>query len=237
MLYNGGVIDYEIVRSKKLSSRVSLNIKDGRVIVRAPFWVPKFTIDGFVASRSAWITQALKKSPLKNETTLNYEVGEKHLFFGQEYILQINLESGMVRSSVSIDENSLVVTVSSHHSPENQKKEIKEALLRFYLEKLVDYLTEVSNKYCLLLGVDYSKIEVKKVSSIWGSCSAKNVLSFNRKLAMAPKKIVDYVIIHEVCHLRERNHSSRFWGLVFKFDRDYKQNRKWLRDNHMLLTI
>lgn len=231
------MIDYEIIRSKKLSSRVSLSIKNGKVVVRAPFWVPKFTIDSFVLSRSTWITHTLKKSASKNEVVLSYVEGEKHLYFGEEYSLKIVLESAMVRTSVAVDNDSLVVSISAHHSPLNQKKEIKEALLRFYLEKLVDYLTATTNKYCQLLGVDYSKIEVKKVSSIWGSCSGKNVLSFNRKLAMAPKTIVDYVIIHEVCHLRERNHSSRFWGLVFKFDRNYKQNRKWLRDNHMLLTI
>lgn len=230
-------MEYQIVRSRKLTSRISINIKNGQVIVRAPFWVPRFTIDNFVNSKLDWIKQALSRRPAFEVSEGKYIEGEKHLLFGEEYTLNIIYSSKVIRTKVTIEEKNLIVNISEAHSESVRKKEIKDALLRFYLEKIVDYLTEKANYYCNLLGVDYSKIEVKKVSSIWGSCSAKNVLSFNRKLAMAPKIIVDYVIIHEVCHLRERNHSSRFWGLVFKFDRDYKQHRRWLSQNHQLLTI
>ncbi|PIP85683.1 hypothetical protein COW83_03000, partial [Candidatus Collierbacteria bacterium CG22_combo_CG10-13_8_21_14_all_43_12] len=75
------------------------------------------------------------------------------------------------------------------------------------------------------------------VSSIWGSCSPSNRLCFNRKLIMAPHEVVDYVVIHEVCHLVHRNHSSRFWGLVAKLDPKYKEHRRWLYRNHSLLSI
>ncbi len=231
------MLDYQIIRSKKLSSRINLTIKNGQVLVKAPFWVPKFTIDNFVNSKVDWIKKTLQRSFQKLEVKKQYVEGEKHLLFGNEHILKLIYSPIIIRTFVSLEEEYLLVNVSSAHSPENQKREIEDALLRYYLEKIVDYLTDRANYYCLQLDVDYSKIDVKKVSSIWGSCSAGNALSFNRKLAMAPKEVVDYVVIHEVAHLRERNHSSRFWGLVFKFDRDYKKHRQWLRGNHELLTI
>ena len=127
--------------------------------------------------------------------------------------------------------------IQKAHSNSDYLAQAERAFISFYLEQLILYLTDRVNYYCEQLGVEYSKIEVKKVSSIWGSCSAKNVLSFNRKLCLAPKEIVDYVVIHEVCHLRERNHSSRFWGLVRTYDKNYKKNRHWLHQNHQLLNI
>lgn len=229
-------LEYKIIRNRKLSGNVSLKIKDGEVIVQAPFWVPKAIIQNFVDSKLEWIKKALTKSkpalPSKN-----YFNGEDHLLFGKSYILERAVSDKPIRTSVTVTDNKLVVNVYDKFDENKKTQEIKDALLRFYLEQGIGYLTEKVNYYTEILGVTYTKIEIKKVSSIWGSCSAKNVLSFNRKLVMAPYEIIDYVVIHEVCHLRERNHSSRFWGLVFKYDRYYKDHRRWLSQNSSLLTI
>ncbi len=237
-MYNTFVpkIEYKIIRNKKLTGNISLGIKNGEVIVRAPFWVPKNIIDNFVVSKNNWIKKALEKTspPLH---TKNYSHGEEHLLFGQNYQLDIELVETPVRTVVSKDNTRLNVKIYKHFDETKKTQEIKDALLRFYLEVGIGYITDKVNYYTKELGVEYSKIDIKKVSSIWGSCSGKNVLSFNRKLVMAPNEITDYVIIHEVCHLRERNHSSRFWGLVFKYDRYYKEHRRWLFKNSSLLTI
>lgn len=229
-------IDYKIIRTRRLSGSISIRIKNGEVIVRAPFWVPKIALDSFVNEKSDWIKKSLKfQKPI--ESGKKYITGEKHLLLGKEYELQIISADKPCRTSVQNIEDKLVVEVYVGFDKEKISREIQDAMLRFYLEKGIAYLTEKVNYYTSLLEVDYTKIEIKKVSSIWGSCSAGNALSFNRKLVMAPEEIIDYVIIHEVCHLRERNHSSRFWGLVFKYDRKYKEHRRWLHLNHSLLTI
>lgn len=166
-----------------------------------------------------------------------YVDGEKHLYFGQEYILAIIHTEIPLRTEAKILEDKLQVSLFSGHVDNKRDEEIKEAILRLYLETGIAVITEKVNFYSAQLGVEYSRIDIKKVSSIWGSCSPTNRLSFNRKLIMAPHEVVDYVIIHEVCHMLQRNHSSRFWGLVAKFDSKYKEHRRWLHRNHQKLLV
>lgn len=229
-------LSYKIVRNRRLTGSVSIKIKNGEVVVSAPFWVPKPFIDNFVQEKKDWIVKALQKTtqPVVEKEYFN---GEDHLLFGTPHNLLILPQSKPTRTTVIKNGTNLEIKLFVGFDSQKQKQEIKDALLRFYLEQGIGYLTEKVNYYTNLLGVEYSKIEIKKVSSIWGSCSAGNALSFNRKLVMAPYEIIDYVIIHEVCHLRERNHSSRFWGLVFKYDRQYKEHRHWLHKNSSLLTL
>jgi len=228
---------YQVIRSKKLTTGTTISVHPEKgVIVRAPFWLPAFAIQKFVDEKRSWIVRALERSkpsvPVKK-----YLAGEKHLYFGREYPLKINLFNLPVRTSVELAENSLLVSLFQGHAEEQKGLEIKEGLLRWYLETGISVITEKVNLYSKKIGVDYSRIDIKKVSSIWGSCSPSNRLCFNRKLIMAPHEVVDYVVIHEVCHLVHRNHSSRFWGLVAKLDPKYKEHRRWLYRNHSLLSI
>lgn len=81
------------------------------------------------------------------------------------------------------------------------------------------------------LGLEYGRVFIKDQKTLWASCSGKRNLNFNWRLAAAPPEILDYVVIHELCHLREMNHSKRFWSLVGESCPDYKARKKWLRDN------
>lgn len=82
-----------------------------------------------------------------------------------------------------------------------------------------------------LAGVSWSRITVRTQRSRWGSCSAQGNLSFNALLLLAPPEVLDYVVVHELCHRKEMNHSSRFWAEVERLVPDWKQHRKWLRQN------
>jgi predicted metal-dependent hydrolase len=79
----------------------------------------------------------------------------------------------------------------------------------------------------------YNQIHIREQKTRWGSCSSRKNLNFNWKLVLMPPEILDYVIIHELCHLSEMNHSDRFWNLVQVYCPDYRQRKKWLRDNGM----
>ena len=91
--------------------------------------------------------------------------------------------------------------------------------------------------YAYLLGVSYDRIRIAGQKTRWGSCSSNKTLSFNWKLMLAPPKVLDYVVVHEICHLREMNHSPRFWALVESLMPDYKQQRKWLKENGHTLEL
>jgi len=228
---------YQIIKKKGFSANASISVSETKgVVVRAPFWMPRAMIESFLEEKSSWIVKHLHRLSSK-KVVKKYEEGEKHLFFGKEYSLSISQTGSSARSSVCIQGDTINVTIYKEVSIDNYPEKIKDALLFWYLEKGIEVITEKVNFYSKEMGVEYKKINLKKVSSIWGSCSARNCLSFNRKLVMAPHEIVDYVIIHEVAHMIHRNHGSNFWNLVSKYDSQYKTHRKWLKLNHHLLAI
>ncbi len=92
-------------------------------------------------------------------------------------------------------------------------------------------LEEKCRYFARRMGVDYGRITVREQKTRWGSCSGAGNLSFNWKLALMPEEILDYLVVHELAHRREMNHSQRFWEIVEKEIPDYKKRRDWLRKN------
>ncbi len=228
---------YQIKRSKRLTSNTSISISPEKgVVVRAPFWMPQGMIESFIREKSDWIEKHLDKITSR-QVRMTYENGEKHLFFGTGYPLEIISACTPGRCQVDLINEKIQVIIYDRLSPSEKPQKIKDALQHWYLEKGIEIITEKVNFYASQIGVTYQRISLKNVSSIWGSCSPTNCLSFNRKLVMAPHKVVDYVVIHEVSHMVHRNHGHGFWELVSRFDPQYKSHRRWLRLNHQLLTV
>lgn len=92
-------------------------------------------------------------------------------------------------------------------------------------------LTQKTDYYKALLGVDYQRIRIGNQKTRWGSCSSKGTISYNWHLILMPERIMDYVVVHELCHLLEMNHSKRFWERVEEIFPDYKERRRWLKEN------
>ena len=92
-------------------------------------------------------------------------------------------------------------------------------------------LPEKVQQFARQMGVTYGRITVRSQRTRWGSCSAKGNLSFNCLLMLCPEEVQDYVVIHELCHRKEMNHSAAFWTEVEKHCPNYRSHRKWLKDN------
>ncbi len=113
----------------------------------------------------------------------------------------------------------------------------REGLEKRYREAAKEYFPKRAAYYAQQLGVSYERIRIAEQKTRWGSCSSKGTLSFNWKLMLAPPKVLDYVVVHELCHLKEMNHSPQFWKLVEELMPDYKEYRKWLKENGSTLQL
>ena len=118
----------------------------------------------------------------------------------------------------------------SSRTAQNQKK-LTEQELKALREKARALVTERVQHYAPIIGVNYNQIVIRAQHTRWGSCSSKGNLNFNCLLALVPPEVLDYVVVHELCHRKELNHSERFWIEVAKILPDYRQQKKWLKDH------
>ena len=108
---------------------------------------------------------------------------------------------------------------------------IDPAEIRYLANRAVQEIPPRVERYAHIIGVTYGRITIRNQTSVWGSCTAKGNLNFNCLLRKMPSDVVDYVIVHELCHRRQMNHSALFWAEVAKYCPNYQEERKWLRDN------
>ncbi len=212
------LMNYSIRRSdraKKLYLRVKPN---GAVELVIPRFVPEILGRQFARQHHKWIEKHSRKQ--KNALPLiSTESGSRIFFRGEGYILVF---FKALKPRVEIEGSYLKVYY--------REKDSKRALIeKFYREQALVYLTERVHFFAQKLGVSIGTIRVKNQKTRWGSCSAKGNLNFNWKIIRESDDIIDYLVIHEVCHRKEMNHSARFWALVESFDADYSVHVKYLR--------
>ncbi len=111
------------------------------------------------------------------------------------------------------------------------------ALEKRYREAARTYFTARVAYYHTLTGGQYTSITIRDQKSRWGSCSSRGTLSFNYRLLFAPPRVLDYVVVHELCHLTHMDHSKNFWAMVERIMPDYRVYRDWLRDHGQELTL
>lgn len=129
------------------------------------------------------------------------------------------------------------MSISPGLEEEKERELIKEMLTKWYKDSFGDIVRERIEKYSPELNVAPAKIFIKNQKTRWGSCSTKGNINLNWLLVMTPLEIIDYVIVHELSHLKVMNHSQEFWTLVESILPDYKERRKWLKENGIKKTI
>ena len=216
---------YQIRRSKR-AKNILLHVDvQGRIEVVLPWRADAKTAEKFVKKKKAWIDKMLQKHQ-KFASLLpkrKFETGEKFPCFGQTYTLKITTDKRRTRTSIHIQKNTL-------HIATPKKSAVKPALVRWCRTKAKAYFTEHANRYAKNLRTKINSIRIGDTKSQWGSCShGKKALSFNWRLALAPKEVCWYVIAHEVAHLRHPNHSPAFWKPVEAIEPNYEARKLWLR--------
>jgi predicted metal-dependent hydrolase len=216
----------QIIRSKRHTIAILVH-RDGKVIVRAPLKAPETLIRAFIESKSGWIEQ--KKAEAAQHVALpvkKYTGGEKFLYLGREIPLRV------------VDGQKTALTFRDEFSLSKTALPGAQALFeKWYKARARTVLTERVTHYAQQFGLRYEKIRISSARTCWGSCSSRGTLSFTWRLVMAPLEVVDYVVIHELAHLKVKNHSPVFWAEVARMQPDFKRRRAWLKKNGQFLTL
>jgi hypothetical protein len=216
-----------IVRSRRKTVAL-LVTPEGRLEIRAPQRLPRQQIDEIVAEKSVWIRKNMERARRAAEASPAREImsGSRFWFLGCIYPLQL------------VEKTPARVHLSSEFTMQRDALPKAAALLTgWYKNQARQILTERTEYYARLFGLKYRSLRITSARTRWGSCSRLDALSFTWRLVMAPLGIIDYIVVHELAHIVEKNHSRAFWTQVERMLPDYRPRRKWLKTNGRLLDL
>lgn len=221
----------EIIFSKKRKT-VSIQVNPHGIKVRSSYWLTKYEIKQFLLKNELWIKQKVNEQKSKVKTKLDLIDNQEMLLGGKRFILKVTSD---IIPKPKIENNHLYLSnhpdiVKSFGTPRKQIQIIvKEYAYNLLLEK--------TKSFSLIMSVNPISIKIKDYRSRWGSCSFKGDISYNWKIIFAPIEVIEYLIIHELSHLIFFNHSKEFWLKVEEFQPNFKNYRKWLKNNSYKLDI
>lgn len=218
----------QLVRSSRKTIALIVE-RDGRLIVRAPRRASQSQIDQFIEEKSEWIRakQADAKKRQSQKAVPQFVSGEAFLFLGERYPLEIINRAG----------NTLSLSGGCFKLAAQAQPQAKVIFTAWYKAQARRVFNERVSQYARQFKLTYSRVRVSSARTRWGSCSTKGTLSFTWRLVMAPLPVIDYVVIHELAHTLEPNHSARFWKQVAAMMPDYVNYRQWLKTNGYRLTL
>ena len=225
-------LNVQIERTKRKKT-ISLQVKDNKLTIKAPKAVSKKKLDELIQRKKTWIRERaiinFEEQALRNREFID---NEKFYFRGKAYRLSIIAAQ---EETVKIAKGLLVVTFI-HFKPLDRKV-IKQLVENWYQGESIEILKTRTNELAKKMKVQPCGITVKNYISKWGSCTAHNKISYNWRIIMAPDYIIDYLIIHELSHIIQPNHSQDFWHHVAKYCDSFQTKRKWLRENGHRLVL
>ena len=221
----------EVIRTRRRKT-ASVRIHEGKVSLVVPDNLSESRIHEIMTQKTRWIRSKLllyrETVPLKPK---EYVSGESFTYLGKNYRLKVAIAS---RPFVKLVNSRLRVALPERSLTPNK---VKNVLTDWYRTRAEQKLQEKIERYAKLIGVQPASVRIKTFKSRWGSCSSKGDLLFNWKIIIAPNRIVDYVVVHELCHLKQHNHSPLFWTCVERAMPDYRECRQWLKVNGRGLDV
>ena len=225
--------DYQI----RLSSRKSaaIEVRAEAVRVSAPHRTAQRDLKQWVAEKAPWIREKLAEQQARQDQIpqRSYSDGARWPYRGRD--LTLKLQSGQ-RAYAQLQGDTLLVCLS-RRSRKPEAEQIAAVVQNWYQQQALTVLTEKSKRICEVLGKSYRSIRLKRTKSKWGHCSIQGDLQYNWLIMQAPEPVIDYLVVHECCHLIHHNHSKPFWALVAGQFPEFKQAKTWLGERGHTLTI
>lgn len=212
-------LEYNVIYAARKTLTITVE-RDRSVVVRAPHGTPREQIDAIVERKKLWLYEKISHvqkhdRPLKPREFIS---GSTVLYLGKNYRLEIISEDF---DGVLFDQKFLISKASAARAPE--------LLREWYMRRAKERFTPLALTYARHMGVRYNDILISDLKYRWGSCTPKNNLNFNWRLIKAPLRVVEYVVVHELTHLLESNHTADFWAVVRNQLPDYLKSKDWLK--------
>ncbi len=220
--YGTKTIDYTVVRKPSLK-HTYIHVGREGVIVKANKKISEREIEAFVLKKSAWILKHLNTYKAKAEEG-EIQTGSRIYYLGKDYYVELVKE---LRRNIEVDftHSKFVVKAPETVSPEM----LQEAFDAFYKANAPAKILPMVEKWAQRMGVSPEHVSFRKARSRWGSCSSRNRISLNCYLMKLPLACIEYVVVHELAHIRHKNHSAEFWAEVGKHLPDYRDRKTQIR--------
>lgn len=203
-----------LARVRRITLRYDMQAQEFKL--RIPLHYKQSAVEGFLRDAQGWMERQLSKAP----QLIHIHDCDQVSLMGNE--IELSYHASRRMSFLLTNDKLHVMAPTSNFGP---------ALEKWLRQMIREYVGVKSDHYSALLGVKVKKVGVRETRSRWGSCSAQGSLSYNWRLIFAPKEVIDYVVAHEVAHLREMNHSIKFWRLVAQLHPEAQKARHWLKVN------
>jgi len=222
-------LDYTIKRSAKRRKLTITVERDRSVIVHAPTSVSDERIAEVVESKRQWIYEKVKHDQKYNERPhppgKELVSGESALYLGRNY--RIELVDDETKSGIRFDHKFFI--------PRGAEAKRKEVLREWYKAKAAEKIKPRARRHARELGVEFAECRIVDNRYRWGSCTVKDNVNLNWRLIKAPMFVIDYVIVHELAHLLEANHTPRFWNIVRSQITTMDKAKRWLKEHGQIL--
>ena len=218
---NGVVVPYTLRRSTRRRS-ISLRIDEDGLRVSVPWNASQQAIRSALEQHADWVVRKLGEWKAKRPPAVTWTDGDTLMFMGSPLKLVVNGSRGTTRLAA----DSLVV-----HATASDPNLVAQKVAAWMKEQAGLHYPGRVNHYCGLLGVSVREVKLSSARSRWGSCHSNGCIRLNWRMIQTPARLIDYVVAHEVAHLREMNHSARFWQAVGTLIPDYTERRAEIRKN------
>ena len=223
------ILGYEVHRKKvkNINLRIRPNME---IYISAPMNLHSDYIENFIRSKEKWIKQVLQKieEAKQNQLPSQYLSGEKHKYLGKEYELEVKQGNS---NRVSIKEGKIILTVISNIFENSDEK--KKVMEKWYFENAQKVFVNAMQKWLEILDESIEKLSIKPMKSRWGSCNyVKRYINLNTELIKRTQFEIEYVVLHELTHLKYPNHGKGFYRYIENYMPNYKMAEKMLNAKH-----
>lgn len=225
-------IPYQLKRSSRRRT-LALQVGQKGLVVLAPLYLEKTQIDVFIAKKASWIEQHLQQH--QQNPQQGYPISGEQLIL-REQVLRLRVVEDTV-SAVTLEGASLWVQLSRRVKTENRQKHLLGLLEDWYQQEAQRYFHQRLSYWGQRMDLTWRQLLIKGWQTKWGSCHSDGTICLNWRLLLAPDWVSDYVIVHELAHLRQMNHSPAFWALVAEFYPRWQEAKLYLKQHQQQMTL